>query len=67
MPNASEIPLTFRILHITMKQQQKKKKEKKRKGHIYHFFLMQNIPAKLNDTFDQEMNGDLGPLKNIHS
>lgn len=35
----------------------------KKKGHIFHFFLMQNIPAKLNSIFAQEMNADSGPLK----
>lgn len=46
-----------------MKQQLKKKKNK---GHIFHFFHMWNIPAKLNSIFSQEMKADLGPLKKIH-
>lgn len=33
------------------------------KGHIFHFFLMLNTPAKLNGTFAQEMNADSGQLK----
>lgn len=38
----------------------------KKKSHIFHVFLMRNIPAKLNVTFAQEMNADSGPLKKIH-
>lgn len=44
----------------------KKIKNKKKEGHIFHFFLMRNNPAKLNSTFAQEMNADSGRLKKIH-
>lgn len=42
------------------------KKEKKKKGHIFHSFLMQKIPPKLNGTLAQEMNAGSGHLKKIH-